>query len=63
MNFEEMAIKLELEVQLVTGSWPRPVSVFMRTCRECGQVTFWTVSSGPHNTVEPVNASDLLDAS
>jgi len=63
MNFEETATKLEIEVQSVTGSWPRRVSVFMRTCHQCGQVTFWAVSSRPHNTVEPVNPSDLLDGS
>lgn len=57
------ATKLEIEVQPVTGSWPRPTPVFMRTCHECGQVTFWAVSLHPHEAVELVNPSDLLDGS
>jgi hypothetical protein len=60
-DLEETAIKLEMEVQSITGSWPRPVDLFMRTCRQCGQVTFWSESSRTHKTAEPLDANNLLD--
>ncbi len=62
-DFEEIAVKLEMEVESVTGSWPRPVGLFMRTCDHCGQVTFWTESSRTHKAAEPINPKDLLDRS
>jgi hypothetical protein len=60
-ELEEIEIKLEIEVQSVTGSWPRPLGLFMRTCRDCGQVTFWTESSRTHKAAEPIAPKDLLD--
>jgi len=62
-DFEEVGVKLEMEVESVTGAWPRPVCVFMRTCEHCGQVTFWTESSRAHKPAEPKSSKDLLDRS